>query len=64
MSIIKIYLPETFKTFINEQVSQRGYSTSSEYLRGLIREDQDRVHLRNLLLASAGSVPTLAADAN
>ena len=39
-------------------MSQRGYGTSSEYVRELIRKDQDRLHLRGLLLAGAASEPT------
>lgn len=62
MSTMNISLPETLKTFVDEQVSQRGYGTSSEYVRELIRKDQDRLHLRNLLLEGASSAPTAPAD--
>jgi len=62
MSTMNISLPETMKAFVDEQVSQRGYGTSSEYVRELIRKDQDRQRLRNLLLAGAESVPTQPAD--
>lgn len=55
MSTMNISLPDTMKSFVDEQVSQRGYGTSSEYLRELIRRDQDRQHLRGLLLAGAAS---------
>ena len=51
MSTMNISLPETLKTFVDDQVSQRGYGTSSEYVRELIRKDQDRLQLRGLLLA-------------
>jgi toxin ParE1/3/4 len=43
MSTMNISLPETLKTFVDMQVSQRGYGTSSEYVRELIRKDQDRL---------------------
>lgn len=59
---MNISLPEALKAFVDEQVSQRGYGTSSEYVRELIRKDQDRERLRGLLLAGVGSVPTAAAD--
>ena len=62
MSTMNISLPESLKSFVDEQVSQRGYGTSSEYVRELIRKDQDRLHLRGLLLAGASSAP--AAPAN
>jgi antitoxin ParD1/3/4 len=58
MSTMNISLPDSLKAFVDEQVSQRGYGTSSEYVRELIRRDQDRLHLRNLLLAGASSAPT------
>ncbi|OLS61917.1 type II toxin-antitoxin system ParD family antitoxin [Pseudomonas putida] len=59
MSTMNISLPDALKSFVDEQVSQRGYSTSSEYVRELIRKDQDRQHLRGLLLAGAESAPTV-----
>jgi len=63
MSTMNISLPDTMKSFVDDQVSQRGYGTSSEYVRELIRKDQDRQHLRALLLAGAASEPTTPADA-
>ena len=58
MSTMNISLPDSLKAFVDEQVSQRSYGTSSEYLRELICRDQDRMQLRNLLLAGASSLPT------
>ena len=63
MSTMNISLPETLKSFVDEQVSLRGYSTSSEYVRELIRKDQDRQRLRRLLLEGAASARAVAADA-
>jgi antitoxin ParD1/3/4 len=63
MGTMNISLPDTLKSFVDEQVKQRGYGTSSEYIRELIRKDQDRLHLRELLLAGAASAPTTAVDA-
>lgn len=59
---MNISLPDSLKTFVDEQVSQRGYGTSSEYVRELIRKDQDRQQLRGLLLAGARSAPTMPVD--
>lgn len=64
MSTMNISLPDTLKDFVDEQVTQRGYGTSSEYVRELIRKDADRLHLRGLLLeggASASANPANAA---
>ena len=62
MGTMNVSLPDTLKSFVDEQVSQRGYGTSSEYVRELIRKDQDRLRLRGLLLA--GAVSNLAAPAD
>ncbi len=59
---MNISLPDTLKSFVDEQVNQRGYGTSSEYVRELIRRDQDRQHLRGLLLEGAASAPAAPAD--
>lgn len=64
MSTMNISLPENMKRFVDDQVSERGYSTSSEYVRELIRKDQDRQQLRGLLLEGAASAPTVPADAD
>lgn len=60
---MNISLPDALKAFVDDQVSQRGYGTSSEYVRELIRRDQDRLQLRQLLLAGAASAPAAPADA-
>ena len=60
---MNISLPETLKTYVDEQVAGRGYGTSSEYVRDLIRKDQDRQRLRALLLEGASSPPGEPADA-
>jgi antitoxin ParD1/3/4 len=57
MSTMNISLPEALKEFVDEQVAQGGYGTSSEYVRELIRKDQGRLQLRTLLLEGAGSKP-------
>jgi antitoxin ParD1/3/4 len=59
---MNISLPDTLKSFVNEQVNQGSYGTSSEYVRELIRKDQERLHLRGLLLAGAASAPAAPAD--
>ena len=62
MSTMNISLPDSLKSFVDEQVTQRGYGTSSEYVRELIRRDQDRLHLRGLLLEGPASAPAAPAD--
>jgi antitoxin ParD1/3/4 len=55
MSTMNISLPEPLKNFVDERVASAGYGTSSEYLRELIRRDQDRLLLRNMLIEGATS---------
>ena len=62
MSTMNISLPDSLKAFVDEQVSLRGYGTSSEYVRELIRSDHDRLQMRKLLLAGASSAPTKPVD--
>lgn len=59
---MNISLPDSLKSFVDEQVSERGYGTSSEYVRELIRKDQERTRLRGLLLEGAASQPVGSAD--
>ena len=62
MTTVSISLPDALKSIVDEQVASRGYGTSSEYVRELIRKDQDRQRLRRLLLEGAVSAPTSPAD--
>ncbi len=62
MTTMNISLPDALKSFVDEQVTQRGYGTSSEYVRELIRKDQDRTRLRGLLLQGAESAPGKPVD--
>jgi antitoxin ParD1/3/4 len=60
---MNISLPDSLKDFVDEQVNEGGYGTSSEYVRELIRRDKDRLKLRGLLLEGAASPPTKPVDA-
>ena len=62
MTTMNISLPDSLKSFVDTQVTERGYGTSSEYVRELIRTDQDRRKLRGLLLQGASSVPGQPVD--
>jgi antitoxin ParD1/3/4 len=63
MTTMNISLPNAMKIFVDEQVSQRGYGTSSEYLRELIRKEQERDALRELLVAGASARPVQEVNA-
>ena len=62
MSTMNISLPSALKSFVDEQVTTRGYGTSSEYVRELIRRERERQQLRGLLLEGANSPPTSLVD--
>jgi antitoxin ParD1/3/4 len=55
MGTMNISLPDSMKEFVDEQVAGRGFGTSSEYVRELIRRDQDRCRVREMLLSGAGA---------
>jgi antitoxin ParD1/3/4 len=63
MGTMNISLPDTLRDFVDEQVARGDYGTSSEYVRELIRRDQERLRLRALLLEGAESPVTGEANA-
>ncbi|MCY3599531.1 MAG: type II toxin-antitoxin system ParD family antitoxin [Gemmatimonadetes bacterium] len=62
MNTMNISLPAPMKSFVDQQVAERGYGSCSAYIRELIRRDQDRQHLRGLLLEGGESDPAVTAD--
>lgn len=42
MTTVTISLPETLKTFIEEQLATKGYGNVSEYFRSLLRDAQEK----------------------
>ncbi|MFN7918855.1 MAG: type II toxin-antitoxin system ParD family antitoxin [Bryobacteraceae bacterium] len=42
LSSLNISLPQNMKDYVEHQVETSGFSTPSEYIRALIREDQKR----------------------
>jgi antitoxin ParD1/3/4 len=60
METMNISLPENLKGFVDARVKAGGYSSVSEYVRDLVREDQKRhtqEHLEALLLDATRSGP-------
>jgi len=65
MATMNISLPENLKEFVDAQVQAGGYSTSSEYIRELIREDQKKKleqRLASLLLEGLEPCEPILAD--
>jgi antitoxin ParD1/3/4 len=42
LASLNISLPQSLKDYVEHQVQEGGYSTPSEYLRDLLRQDQKR----------------------
>lgn len=65
MSTMNVSLPEDLKSFVDERVSASGYSTHSEYIRELIRQDQRQEaekKLAGLIAEGLNSKPTAPVD--
>ncbi len=60
---MNVSLPDDLKGFVDSQVSQGNYGSTSEYVRELIRRDHDRRQLRATLLEGARSPIANIADA-
>ena len=46
---MNISLPEGLKAFVDAQVAERGFATSSEFIRELIRREWENYKLRALI---------------
>ncbi|MEI6400633.1 MAG: type II toxin-antitoxin system ParD family antitoxin [Actinomycetota bacterium] len=62
MSTMNVSLPEELKAFVDAQAERGGYGSTSEFVRDLIRREQDRQALRTLLLEGASSPAGPIAD--
>lgn len=60
---MNISLTDDMKAAVDEQVERRGYVSTSEYIRELVRKDLELAHVRTLLLEGAASAPLVADDA-
>ena len=48
MASLNISLPQSLKDYVEDQVKDSGYRTPSEYVRELLRQDQERRASRKL----------------
>jgi len=62
MATMNISLPEDLRNFVNRKVAAQSYSSTSEYLRELIRRERDIEMLREKLLAGRDSGPAEPLD--
>jgi antitoxin ParD1/3/4 len=65
---MNISLPPTLKKWVEEQVNRRGFGTASEFIRQVLRQEQDRQVRRRIDVAllhsigSGASAPLTAQD--
>lgn len=62
MATMNISLPDDLKRFIDAQVAEHCYGSTSEYLCDLIRKQRDLEQLRQMLLEGANSGPGRVMD--
>lgn len=55
MATMNISLPDDLRAFVEAQTAERGFMSSSEYLRSLIREAWERARVEALLLEGVKS---------
>jgi len=61
MATLNISLSDELKQFVDAQVAEHGYGSSSEYLHDLLRRQRDVERLRASLQAGLESGPATAA---
>ena len=54
---MNVSLPDELRAFVDVQVEDGRYGSTSEYVRALIRRDLHRQRVRALLIDGAGSAP-------
>jgi antitoxin ParD1/3/4 len=63
MTTVNITLPDSLQSFVDQQASERGFDTCSEYISDLISRERDRQKLRELIMEGVNSPPAGVADA-
>lgn len=64
---MNISLSEPLRRFVDQQVREGGFSSTSDYMRELIRERQRRLaenHLRSLIAEGLASGPAVPVEKN
>lgn len=59
---MNVSLPEELRQFVDRQVQTGGFGSTSEFIRSLIRREQDRQQLRQVLLDGRSSPVAAQAD--
>jgi antitoxin ParD1/3/4 len=62
MTTMNISLPDDMKAFVDQQVQSRGYMSSSEYIRDLLRHEKDIADFRAMIQEGLDSGDPIPAD--
>ena len=62
MATMNISLPDDLKEFIDQQVAENSFMTSSEYIRSLVRKEHAIAKLRGMILEGMDAGPTIPMD--
>ncbi|MFN3946232.1 MAG: type II toxin-antitoxin system ParD family antitoxin [Allosphingosinicella sp.] len=55
MATVSVTLPDSLAAFLEAEAADRGFGSSDEFLRDLVRREHDRARVRNLLLEGLAS---------
>lgn len=55
MATMNISLPQELRAFVDSQVAEGDYTSSSEYVRDILRREKDRQRVRKLILDGGAS---------
>lgn len=64
LATMNVSLPDSLTDFVESQVAERGFGTSSEFVRELIRREQSRLRLRELVIEGVESGEGSVVDAS
>lgn len=62
METLKIALTRAMMTFVDEQTEATGCPSASEYIRQLIRREQDRLRVHPMLIDGAATLSEKSAE--
>ena len=64
MATMTLSLPDSLKAFIDAQVADQGLAADSDYVLALVRQEQDKKRIRDMLIEGRDSGPGETVDAD
>lgn len=62
MATMNISLTDDLKAFIDQQVAENSFMSSSEYIRALLRQEHQKAQVREMILKGGRSPVVAVAD--